>query len=165
VATIKGQGLTHSIECSIQVDFSLPTKGVLLALTVEGEIVPAMNSGVSVASGVSDGTSSATLTDTSSGVSSVSVVPAVVWDTTVTQFPLNIEKGLTYTSSRGGYAIKFPSANISYAVSSVKENFGQANLSCTYVINVIKYADKEQLEISPALRIYECETKGEIVPL
>ncbi|MDR0650015.1 MAG: hypothetical protein LBG59_01010 [Candidatus Peribacteria bacterium] len=72
---------------------------------------------------------------------------------------------MTYTSSRGGYAVKFPSANISYAVSSVKENFGQANLSCSYVINVIKYSEKELLEISPAIRIYECEAKGEVMPL
>jgi hypothetical protein len=69
---------------------------------------------------------------------------------------------LSYTSSRGGYALKFPSANISYAVSSVKENFGQANLFCSYVINVTKYADKDTLEISPAIRIYECEANGAI---
>ncbi|MDR2191127.1 MAG: hypothetical protein LBP53_08440 [Candidatus Peribacteria bacterium] len=59
--------------------------------------------------------------------------------------------------------MKFPSANVSYAVSAVKENFNQASLSCAYVINVIKYADKEALEIAPAIRIYECEAKGNIV--
>jgi hypothetical protein len=139
----------------------LPTKGVLLSLTIENEIIPTENSGA-VVSGAS--AESPTGTNVPSDTSSVET-PAVVWDPTVTQFPLNIEKGLSYTSARGGYAIKFPSANISYAVSSVKENFGQANLSCSYVINVIKYADKESLEISPAIRIYECEAKGEVIPL
>ena len=89
----------------------------------------------------------------------------VVWDPSVTQFPLQPEKGLVYTSNRGGYSLKFPSGNISYAVSSVRENFGQASLYCSYVINVIKYADKENLEISPAIRIYECEAKGGVPSL
>jgi hypothetical protein len=33
VASIQGQGLSHRLECSVQVDFSLPTKGKLLTLT------------------------------------------------------------------------------------------------------------------------------------
>jgi hypothetical protein len=131
---------------------------------VANDPLPVVVSEVAVVSGGSERASTSS-SDASSGDSSVVVTPAVVWDPTVTQFPLNVEKGLTYTSSRGGYAIKFPSANISYAVSSVKENFGQASLSCEYVINVIKYADKELLEISPAIRIYECEAKGEVVSL
>jgi len=59
--------------------------------------------------------------------------------------------------------MKFPAANISYSVSAVKESFGQSNLACSFVINVIKYADKDLLEISPSLRIYECTSKGDIV--
>jgi hypothetical protein len=39
----------------------------------------------------------------------------------------------------------------------VKENFGRDDVKCTYVINVIKYSEKENLEISPAVRIYECD--------
>ncbi|MDR3168307.1 MAG: hypothetical protein LBU27_00655 [Candidatus Peribacteria bacterium] len=58
--------------------------------------------------------------------------------------------------------MKFPSANISYAISIAKENFGQTNVSCSSVINVIKYSDKENLEISPAIRIYECEPNTSI---
>jgi hypothetical protein len=58
--------------------------------------------------------------------------------------------------------MKFPSANISYSVNAIKENFWQANLSCSFVINVIKYSEKEFLEKSPALRIYECAAKGDI---
>jgi hypothetical protein len=80
----------------------------------------------------------------------------------VAQFPLNPEKGLKYTSTRGGYAIQFPSANISYAASAVQENFGSANLLCSYVISVIQYADKENLEIAPTIRIYECQAKGDL---
>jgi hypothetical protein len=44
----------------------------------------------------------------------------------------------------------------------VRENFGQASVYCNSVINVIKYSDKENLETSPAIRIYECESNGSI---
>ena len=31
------------------------------------------------------------------------------------------------------------------------------DIKCSYVINVIKYSEKENLEISPAIRVYECD--------
>jgi hypothetical protein len=99
-------------------------------------------------------TSVSPTTDTSTVLSPITRNPDVP------QFPLNPEKWLNYTSSRGWYALHFPSANISYAASAVQENFGSANLLCSYVINVIQYADKDNLEISPSLRIYECQVKG-----
>ena len=79
-----------------------------------------------------------------------------VLDTSVAQFPLKEEWWLVYNSSRWWYSLQFPSSNISYAVSSVKENFWRSDVSCSYVINVIKYSDKENLEVSPSIRIYEC---------
>ena len=39
----------------------------------------------------------------------------------------------------------------------MKENFGRSDINCSYVINVIKYSDKENLEVSPSIRIYECD--------
>ena len=64
---------------------------------------------------------------------------------------------MQYKSARGGYVLKFPSSNISYSVSSVKEDFGRNDIKCSYVIIVIKYSEKENLEISPAIRVYECD--------
>jgi hypothetical protein len=93
---------------------------------------------------------------------SSTILSPITRNPNVSQFPLNLEKGLKYTSSRGGYALHFPSPSISYAASAVQENFGSANLLCSYVINVIQYADKDNLEISPSLRIYECQVKGEL---
>ena len=29
-------------------------------------------------------------------------------------------------------------------------------MSCSYVISAIKYSEKENLEVSPSIRIYEC---------
>jgi transposase len=83
-------------------------------------------------------------------------ISATAFDVNVPQFPIK-EEWLQYKSARGGYILKFPSSNISYSVSSVKENFGRDDVKCSYVINVIKYSEKENLEISPAVRIYECD--------
>ena len=83
-------------------------------------------------------------------------ISATAFDINVPQFPIK-EEWLVYKSARWGYTLKFPSSNISYSVSSVKENFGRDDVKCTYVINVIKYSEKENLEISPAVRIYECD--------
>lgn len=155
IANLKGVGVSHPVTCSVLVDFSLPNKGKLLEFTVSNEgLAPVVEPEVVVSSGSSE--------SAVTGKNEVQVISPVVWDPNVEQFPLNIEKGLSYSSSRGGYVMKFPSANISYSVSAVKENFGQAGLSCSYVINVIKYSEKDSLEISPALRIYECAAKGDI---
>jgi hypothetical protein len=83
-------------------------------------------------------------------------ISATAFDINVPQFPIR-EEWLAYNSARWGYILRFPSSNISYSVSSVKENFGRDDVKCTYVINVIKYSEKENLEVSPAVRIYECE--------
>jgi len=160
VATIKGEGITNTIECSIQIDFSLPDKGKLLELKV-GDSITSIEVDTSENEEVENLDQGQSTGAESSSEVTQSVTP-VEWDENAEQFPLNSEKGLIYNSKRGGYSLKFPSANISYAVSSVKENFGQTGLSCSYVINVIKYADKENLETSPAIRIYECQSTGNI---
>jgi hypothetical protein len=95
VALIQGQGLTHSVECSVQVDFSLPQKGVLLSLTL-GNVSSLTGT---VTSGEKKADNTPTSPVSSSGEVLVPTAP-LVRDPTVAQFPLNIEKGLTYTSSR-----------------------------------------------------------------
>jgi hypothetical protein len=159
VASIQGQGVSHNLDCSVQVDFSLPTKGKLLSLTASDITT---TTGTTTTGSITTGTNTSPLlsgennTKVPDGSTSTITTP-IQRNPNVAQFPLNEEKGLTYTSTRGSYSLKFPSGNISYAISMVKENFGQANVSCSSVINVIKYSDKENLEISPAIRIYECE--------
>lgn len=78
------------------------------------------------------------------------------FDINVPQFPIN-NNWLVYNSSKWGFILKFPSTNISYSINSTDENFGRNDINCSRVINVIKYSEKENLEISPAVKIYECE--------
>ena len=152
IATIKGEGLSRGLECVVVVDFNLPMKGSLVSLTsFTGEIEQAVvQAPVEEVVPTTDKKADPATTDTSIVLSPATRNP------NVPQFALQPEKGLTYNSSRGGYSLRFPSPSISYAASAVQENFGSAGLLCSYVINVIQYAHKDNLEISPSLRIYEC---------
>lgn len=78
------------------------------------------------------------------------------------QFPINIEKALTYTSSRGGYKMLLPSSNISYSSDGADEDFGQAGVRCSYATRVIQYKDKDNLQSNPSVIVYECSTKKEL---
>jgi hypothetical protein len=46
------------------------------------------------------------------------------WDVDVQQFPINLEKSLTFTSRRG-HTFVFPSSNIAYAGQSIQKSFEQ----------------------------------------
>ena len=124
-------------------DFSLPAKWKLQNLTIGDDVV------------VSDVTGSIEELKTEEVVEAP-IISATALDTNVPQFPIK-EEWLQYKSTRWGYVLKFPSTNISYSVSSVKENFGRNDVNCSYVVNVIKYSEKENLEIAPSIRIYECQ--------
>lgn len=76
------------------------------------------------------------------------------------QFPINLEKSLTYTSSRGGYKITFPSSNISYSSDAGDEDFGQIGVRCSYATRVIQYKDKDNLQSNPSVIVYECNIKN-----
>lgn len=156
IASLEGEWFSHPVSCSVLIDFSLPNKGKLLEFSVSNDsLTPStQDSEIVLSSGAND--------SLDTGKNEAEIIVPLEWNPNVEQFPLNIEKGLSYVSSRGWYTMKFPSANISYSVSAVKENFWQANLSCSSVINVIKYSEKDSLEISPALRIYECVAKGDV---
>ena len=145
IVTVYGDGMQKQMTCQILVDFSLPTKWKLLDLRIWDDVV------------ISDETWSVEELDVEVTWNIVeSPISATSFDTNVPQFPIK-EEWLIYKSARWGYSLQFPSSNISYSVSSVKENFGRDDVNCSYVINVIKYADKENLEISPAIRVYECQ--------
>lgn len=146
VVTISGDWNEKQMTCQILVDFSLPAKWELQSLMIWDDVV------------VSEETEpEETKTEEKSQEENKEEweISAIPFDTNVPQFPIK-EEWLVYTSNRWGYVLKFPSSNISFSVSPIKENFGRSDISCSYVINVIKYSDKENLEISPAVRVYEC---------
>ena len=145
IVTVSWDGMEKQMTCQILVDFSLPEKWKLQNLTIWDTVV------------VSSETWSVEEQNTQITWDIVEApISATALDTNVPQFPIK-EEWLEYKSSRWGYTLKFPSSNISYSVSSAKENFGRSDVNCAYVINVIKYSDKENLEVSPAIRIYECQ--------
>ncbi len=149
IVTISGDGVEKQMSCQILVDFSLPKKWELQSLTIWDDIVISEELGVNEDETKSEDVKQEENEDEGQ-------ISATAFDINVPQFPIK-EEWLQYKSARGGYILKFPSSNISYSVSSVKENFGRSDVNCSYVINVIKYSDKENLEISPAIRIYECQ--------
>lgn len=80
-------------------------------------------------------------------------------DTSVKQFPINLEKALTFTSNRG-YSIVFPSSNITYESLNVDESLDLPDVRCSMQMDVIKYSDKAMLHNMPAVSIYTCNIKG-----
>lgn len=84
---------------------------------------------------------------------------AYIWDTDVEQFPINLDKKLTFTSSRG-HSFIFPSSNLAYQWVNVSEDFGQVWVNCFSAMNVVKYADKELVESQWNVVIYECNIKN-----
>lgn len=80
-------------------------------------------------------------------------------DPNVEQFPINLEKTLTFTSSRG-HSFIFPSSKIAYQWRSSSENFWQVWVNCFSAMNVVKYEDKELVETQWNVVIYECTVKN-----
>jgi len=149
IVTVSGDWIEKQMTCQILVDFSLPTKWELQSLTIWDDIVISEDSEVKEEETRTDEVNQEEKKEEGQ-------ISATALDINVPQFPIK-EEWLEYKSTRWGYILKFPSSNISYSVSSVKENFGRNDVKCSYVINVIKYSEKENLEISPAIRVYECD--------
>lgn len=80
-------------------------------------------------------------------------------DPNVEQFPINLEKTLTFTSSRW-HSFIFPSSKIAYQWRSVSENFWQVWVNCFSAMNVVKYEDKDLVETQWNVIIYECTVKN-----
>lgn len=143
IVTVSWDGMEKQMTCQILVDFSLPAKWKLQSLTIWDDVV------------ISEEEKREEKPEMTWSVVE-QPISATSLDINVPQFPVK-EEWLVYKSARWWYSLQFPSSNISYSVSSVKENFGRTDVNCSYVINVIKYSDKENLEVSPAIRIYECQ--------
>ena len=154
VVTVSWDGLEKQMTCQILVDFSLPTKWILKSFTLWDDVVIEEN----LEEDNQDDNEEKSDENLNGEEEKQEVISSsnFVLDKNVAQFPLKEEWGLVYSSNRWWYNLQFPSSNISYAVSSVKENFWRSDVSCSYVINVIKYSEKENLEVSPSIRIYEC---------
>ncbi len=83
-------------------------------------------------------------------------------DFSVKQFPINMAKALTYTSSSKWYSMVLPSSNISYAGVTLDEDFDISGLRCSSQMNVIKFSDKALLNTNPTVKIFECTAKKDI---
>ncbi len=156
VVNVFWDGKEKQMSCQIVVDFSLPSKWELKSLILWDDVV------------IEDVSEMEIENKEEKSDKDLDVNPALgedlqevissnnfVLDKSVAQFPVK-EEWLVYNSSRWWYSLQFPSSNISYAVSSIKETFWRSDVSCSYVINVIKYSERENLEVSPSVRIYEC---------
>ena len=154
VVTVSWDWLEKQMTCQILVDFSLPTKWVLKSLTLWDDVIVEEN----IEDDNQDNNEENTKENSDINESEEEIISSsnFVLDKSVAQFPLKEEWGLVYNSTRWWYSLQFPSSNISYAVSAVKETFWRSDVSCSYVINVIKYSERENLEVSPSIRIYEC---------
>jgi len=177
VATISGEGTKHLLTCEIKVDFSLPKKGELISLSKNGEkvqIVPEEKEEKIETPSKKEEKSDSSSKEPSETESKTpsqeepSKSEEPTWQEQLTQrnpnvpqFPINPEKGLKY-ARKWNYTVNFSSSNIAYAASSVKEKFGNDDINCTYVVNVIKYADRDNVETSPDIRIYECMVKNPV---
>ena len=81
-------------------------------------------------------------------------------DTSVSQFPINLEKTMTFTSSTRGYSIIFPSMNIAYEAINVDEGLDLPGVRCSTQMNVTKFSEKATLSDSPKIKIFTCTIKG-----
>ncbi len=104
-------------------------------------------------------TASTTTTTSSSTDSSSFVASTPDFDTSVKQFPIDLEKALTFTSSRG-YSIVFPSSNIAYAAINVNDDLGLPGVRCSSQMNVTRFADKDTLHDDPKVSIFLCNIQG-----
>ena len=155
VVTVLWDWLEKQMTCQILVDFSLPSKGTLKSLELWDDVIVIENEEEKADENIEEEKpeNNPVAEEKDQDVISSS---NFVLDTSVEQFPLKEEGWLVYNSSRWGYSLQFPSSNISYVVSPASENFGRSDIKCSYVISAIKYSEKENLEVSPSIRIYEC---------
>ena len=153
VVTVSWDWLEKQMICQILVDFSLPKKWELKSLILWDDVVVEEN----IDEESKDlGWENLSWNVEHDELNQVVLTSDFVLDTSVSQFPLKEEWWLVYNSTRWWYSLQFPSSNISYVVSPVSENFGRSDIKCSYVISAIKYSEKENLEVSPSIRIYEC---------
>ncbi len=98
-------------------------------------------------------------TPTTTDSSDVAPLPTPNIDTSVKQFPINLEKTMTFSSSTRWYSINFPSSNIAYEALNVDESLDLPGVRCSTQMNVVKYSDKDLLNDAPTVKIFVCTIK------
>ena len=98
-------------------------------------------------------------TNPTSDTPTATTTPTTI-DTSVAQFPINLEKTMTFTSSSRGYSVIFPSSNIAYEAINVDESLDLPGVRCSTQMNVTKFSDKATMTDSPKVRIFTCTIKG-----
>lgn len=144
--TIEGKG-NKNFSCEALIDFSKPTKLKFLDIKILEESSQNNTTETSVPNADSTPKKEATTL-------SEPITPSTK------QFPISMEKTMTYNSSRWEYSMTFPSSNISYTSDATDEDFGQAGVRCKYAIKVIDYKNKDNIQTSPKVIIYECSFKN-----
>lgn len=96
----------------------------------------------------------------STSVLDSSIPSTITIDTSVEQFPINLEKTMTFTSSTRWYSIVFPSMNIAYEAANVDINLGLPGVRCSTQMNVTKFSDKATLGDNPKIKIFSCTIAG-----
>jgi hypothetical protein len=79
-------------------------------------------------------------------------------DTSVKQFPVSLEKTMTFTSNRG-YSIVFPSMNIAYESLNVDAGLDLPGVRCSSQMNITKFSDKLTMHDNPKISIFTCSIK------
>lgn len=151
--TMEGKG-EKSFSCEAFLDLSQPTQ--LKFLDIKIKEIPVAQTWTEVEKSQEKSESNNEIqTTTAQNTGALPITPASK------QFPINLEKALIYTSSRGGYKMLLPSSNISYTSDAEDEDFGQLGVRCSYATRVIQYKDKDHLQSNPSVIVYECSMKNE----
>lgn len=87
--------------------------------------------------------------------------PAVL-NTNTPQFATSTDKILTYTSNKGGYSITLPSMKISYEAFTPSSSFESQGVKCRYGLRAIAHTNKDNLQTSPSIVIYECPSTDKL---
>jgi len=86
----------------------------------------------------------------------------ISWDPDVEQFPINLEKWISFTSSRW-YTINFPAGNISRRAGTAEDRtLWQAGVNCRATLDIDKYEkDRWDTIENPKIKIHECTIKND----
>lgn len=152
------QVTTHSLDMDLNgliVNIQWPTADG--SATCKVFIDPSQAAGGTKLSYISNTTNP--ISDTTTATSTTTNTTPTI-DTSVKQFPINLEKTMTFTSSSRGYSIIFPSMNIAYESMNVDENLDLPGVRCSTKMNITKFADKATMNDDPKVRIFSCSIKG-----
>lgn len=126
--------------CDLVIDYAQPQKALLTKFVVQTTDVQAQEEWEQVKESVEE---------------TQAVTAPSPFNIDVPQFAINLEKPFVFTSSRG-HTISFPSQNIAFAQSEVRQDVLLSSLNCYAQQNIVSYANKPMLDTSPSVILYEC---------